>query len=372
MKWLIPFALALTAWLVAPHEASAQSAFSSSFDHFTTGFVLDGAHLNVDCETCHVNAVFQGTPSDCGSCHSTGGRIAASPKPVNHVPSTDFCEDCHRTTAWFPLAEMNHDAIFGSCSSCHNNVQSVGKPPDHPQTQAQCDTCHRTTGWFPALFDHDTITTNCVSCHNGVDAMGRTAAHITTTDVCEDCHTVFAFAPAQVDHLQVIGVCSSCHNDTVAMGKDAGHLQTTAECDACHSTTAWLPALFDHDNVAPGTCASCHDGMTATGKDAGHFDTQRSCDSCHSPTFWTPIVFVHQSATYPGDHRVNLQCTDCHTSNAENVPWPFPAFAPDCAACHASDYEPSHHRNASVSQLRDCAGTCHQSRPEHSVQGREW
>jgi len=79
-------------------------------------------------------------------------------------------------------------------------------------------------------------------------------------------------------------------------------------------------------------------------------------------------------STGHSQHVVNraLQCNDCHTSNAQAVPWPFPAYAPDCAACHASDYRPGPHRNASVSQLRDCAGSCHQSSPEHSVNSREW
>ena len=121
-----------------------------------------------------------------------------------------------------------------------------------------------------------------------------------------------------------------------------------------------------------GTCSGCHNGATATGKSPGHFLTQRECDYCHSRDFWTPLLFDHASAAYPGDHRVSLTCTDCHASNAETLAWPFPAFAPDCAACHASDYEPGPHRNASVSSLRDCAGSCHQSQPEHSVNSREW
>jgi hypothetical protein len=203
--------------------------------------------------------------------------------------------------------------------------------------------------------------------------VGKPANHISTDDVCEDCHTVTAFAPAaQVDHTHVLGTCSSCHDGTTAPGKYVGHLQTTAECDVCHTTTAWLPSSFDHSTVNPGTCSGCHNGTTATGKSSGHFVTQRECDYCHSRDFWTPLVFDHLSATYPGDHRVALRCRDCHSSNAETVTWPFPAYAPDCAACHASDYDAGEHRGASVSELRDCAGSCHRSSPEHSVNSREW
>jgi hypothetical protein len=84
------------------------------------------------------------------------------------------------------------------------------------------------------------------------------------------------------------------------------------------------------------------------------------------------LIFAHQSATYPGDHGVSLQCTDCHTSNAQSLPWPFPVYQPDCAACHASDFKVGPHKGATVSQLRDCAGTCHKPTPTHSVRDRQW
>jgi hypothetical protein len=156
-----------------------------------------------------------------------------------------------------------------------------------------------------------------------------------------------------------------------ATGKHAAHITTTNVCEDCHTTAAWTPANFNHDNIS-GNCVSCHNGTTSTGKPTNHFGTQLECDTCHSRTAWTPLTFLHSSANYPGDHVARLTCMDCHTSNAEIVPWQFPAYAPDCAACHASDYRPDPHRNASVSELRDCAGSCHQSSPEHSVRSREW
>ena len=227
----------------APVCVFGQSAFSSSFDHFTTGFVLDGAHLTADCETCHVGGVFQGTPLDCRGCHSLGGRIDAEAKPVDHVLSNDFCDDCHRTASWVPLAQMNHDAVYGTCETCHNNVYTVGKPPGHPLTQADCDMCHATARWRPARFDHFGISSNCVSCHDNVDATGKNAAHITTTNTCEDCHNTTVFAPAsRVDHTQVLGVCASCHNTVVATGKPPDHIPSSDNCNTCHTTAAWIPA----------------------------------------------------------------------------------------------------------------------------------
>ena len=59
--------------------ALAQSP-GSKFDHLTTGFELTGAHRLQPCESCHVDAVFKGTPRVCVTCHSPGSRIGATPK----------------------------------------------------------------------------------------------------------------------------------------------------------------------------------------------------------------------------------------------------------------------------------------------------
>jgi hypothetical protein len=248
--------------------------------------------------------------------------------------------------------------------------------------------------WDPAVtVDHLQVLGSCASCHDGAIATGKNINHLPTGDNCEDCHTTAAWVPAVFDHAGVTpGTCSQCHDGITATGKDGDHLVTNAECDACHLTLAWLPATFDHDNVAPGTCSTCHDGVTATGKPGGHFQTALECDTCHDTNFWTPEVFTHSSPTYPGDHRGNLDCTDCHTSNAEIVPWQFPAYQPECAACHVNDYKSGPHKKYenpdtryTVGELADCSGACHtytdsslttikkfRPGPEHRVSGNDF
>src|SRR5512147_789394 len=84
--------------LAAPtlvHAAAATGA--PPFDHFTTGFELDGMHRNVDCEACHVRGVFKGTPRTCAGCHDGSNRIANSAKSPRHMMTTDVCEACHTT-----------------------------------------------------------------------------------------------------------------------------------------------------------------------------------------------------------------------------------------------------------------------------------
>jgi predicted CXXCH cytochrome family protein len=194
--------------LVAVALFAAGDAWSQeTFDHFSTGFQLDGAHANVTCEACHTGGSFTNTSPACVSCHSIGGLTHASAKPVDHVLSNDFCADCHTTAAWVPAGFMEHASVTGSCASCHNGTTATGKIPAHISSGDTCDDCHTTIAWLPASFDHSGIAGNCISCHNGTTATGKNLAHIQTSDVCEDCHSNTLWIPATtVDHTQV-GVC---------------------------------------------------------------------------------------------------------------------------------------------------------------------
>ena len=38
---------------------------ASTFNHFSTGFPLEGAHKNVECSSCHLHGIFKGISSTC-------------------------------------------------------------------------------------------------------------------------------------------------------------------------------------------------------------------------------------------------------------------------------------------------------------------
>ncbi|HGX94215.1 MAG TPA: hypothetical protein ENK35_12975 [Candidatus Tenderia sp.] len=211
-------------------------------------------------------------------------------------------------------------------------------------------------------------------------ARGKSAGHISTTNTCDDCHTSSNWGNVVIDHNATTGSCSGCHNGIQATGKHSAHIATSGECDLCHATNGWSPASFDH-NLANGSCNSCHNGTTATGKPNSHFSTTLQCDSCHDTSAWQPYSFRHSSPGYPGDHRRKLLCNKCHGGNSEAVTWPFPAYKPDCAGCHANDFEADEHKKTSTQfytagELRDCAGSCHLKgklkSPEHRVNGRDF
>lgn len=318
LRRLAMLLIPLLALLVANNAVAID--VNAGFDHDTTGFSLDFRHATVRCEACHVQAVFAGTPRKCNQCHSNAGRIRASAMPAQHIPVTGDCDYCHLPSSWLTVVKVDHIAVAGSCQGCHNGVTAEGKNPGHIRSSNSCDDCHRTFTWAGAVFDHANVSGNCISCHNGIIADGKNPSHILSANTCEDCHTTLSWSPAlRVDHNSVLGNCYSCHNGINAEGKHPQHISTTNDCELCHSTFAWLPATF-----------------------------------------------IHQSANYPGDHRVSLDCIDCHVANSSTVAWPFAAYQPQCAGCHAGDFKPDAHKKYenpdtfySVSELRDCSGSCH-------------
>jgi hypothetical protein len=137
--------LASLTLLVSP--AQAQSTVRSGFDHFTTSWPLDGAHRQVNCESCHVSGIFKGAPRECVGCHDRSGLVKATATPPNHIRSTRQCQDCHTVTSWAAVRRVDHRAVLGSCRSCHNSSIATGKPENHPPASNQCELCHRSNSW---------------------------------------------------------------------------------------------------------------------------------------------------------------------------------------------------------------------------------
>jgi len=316
---LLIAAMLICALSVEQRAGAEDPVIDEHFDHVGTRFILTGSHEGVACESCHARGVFRGTPSDCSFCHDGSGMRAESGKPLDHVITSNHCDDCHTTFTWLEV-RFEHSSVLGSCSSCHNDIQAAGKPADHVVTTAECDMCHNTFSWHSIRFDHSRITAPCSSCHNGTDATG----------------------------------------------KPMDHLATTSECDACHSTRAWTPAGFDHSGITGG-CSGCHNDIKATGTPDGHFMSSEDCNWCHTTMSWRPDIFRHMSANYPGDHAQDLDCTECHPGNSAPVVYTDdPTLAPDCAGCHRFDFDPDPHKqhenpdhDYTVDELADCTGACH-------------
>ena len=351
MRLIVMLAMSMAAFLSSSSFAQSFNT-GTPFDHGTTGFYLDGAHVRERCESCHVQGMFRGTPRDCAGCHRTGGR--APGKAPSHIPTITACEACHQTVSWSPSTfrhRTSQGITIGSCAGCHNGSTAPGKLANHLPTTAACDSCHKTSAWVPAGYTHALAKPgDCASCHEGRRATGKSVRHIPSSGSCDRCHNPgVAWVPASVGgalHASMAGPvaagnCATCHDGRYlaqnAQAKPVTHISTSEQCDVCHSSlTSWAVATFDHTLVTPspaGICSSCH-GTTALGKPTSHVPTAQQCDSCHTNfTAFKPAQMNHAGAA--------ALCSTCHGgshlfANALAKPVSHIPTAAQCDSCHAA------------------------------------
>lgn len=347
----------------------------STFSHTGTGFVLDGAHTQLQCSTCHQGTI-SGLNPDCVSCHQADYNNAVNP---NHaaagLPTT--CQDCHTTTAFIPstfdhgttgfVLQGVHAQI--QCSDCHQGVVTGLSPnclpchqseynsaPDHVAQgyPTNCELCHSFNAWTPASFDHN--NTN----------FPLTGAHLSVQ--CSDCHASgFTGTPTE---------CVACHQTNYNNTTNPSHttLQLSTECQTCHTTNpGWAPALFpDHGNYFPfvgahiaiaNDCSSCHNGNynntpnTCYGCHSDDFNGTtdpphvtlnfaHECLTCHTQNAWQPASFNHSFYNLSGPHST-MDCSSCH-SEAN--------YQPQCISCHYNDFI-SQHNPGDPTTCWDCHST---------------
>jgi nitrate/TMAO reductase-like tetraheme cytochrome c subunit len=263
------------------------------FDHSNTTFPLTGAHIALDCISCHA-AGYSNTPTDCWSCHETDYNGVTDPNHVTNNFDHD-CTVCHTTDDWenvtfdhsntsFPLtgAHVTLDCISchadgysntpTDCWSCHETDFNTVIDPSHITNNFDhdCTTCHSTTGWTPVTFDH--ANTN----------FPLTGAHLTVD--CIDCHSDgYANTPSD---------CFFCHETDYNNTTDPNHIaaQFPTDCESCHNTTDWNQTTWDHDNQYFPIYTGRHD------------EEWNTCDECHVD---------------PNDYTV-FECIFCHPHNDRN------------------------------------------------------
>jgi len=354
------------------------------FDHLTTGFELDGVHRDLPCESCHLNAVFKGTPRDCLTCHTSGSQFNATPKTLSHIASSNNCAACHDTNSFRPQVHFDHAEVLGSCVSCHNGTIAQGEGPTHPATTQNCASCHSVVSWNPpTIVDHSQIPLAaagfCIICHNGVQALGKPANHIATSLECGDCHLTSTWANATFDHTGITSGCYSCHNGTQAVGKQGTHMPTSNLCENCHTTgigTAtpnWVPSAFDHTQMTVQTCQTCHSGTVkissgfVPGQPTNHVPPIPSlvdCGVCHgnvpSAETWTMLA-----ASIPTLHAglSVSNCLMCHAGQTfAGVPAPYiPMSVSGVSPTHATPLAPPHIPVLAGTDCSACHGAAYQA-----------
>jgi hypothetical protein len=283
--------------------------------HETTRFQLQGAHLAVDCESCHAPAAqgglqFVALSTRCASCHEREFVAVRSP---DHVAGgfDRRCELCHDARIW-TLPHFSHRvALTGAhraltCDQCHANHRYQGTPAD-------CAGCHQQDYDQTAQPNHLQVgfSTQCASCHT------------TTSWTSPYDHNRSRF-PLTGAHRSV--ACSQCHGDGVYTGK-------------------------------PTDCASCHQPDFDQATNPRHSPAAfppAICNTCHTTTAWRPSPWAHP-ATIPKNHQ-GATCNDCHTNDAD-----YKIFSCFTSGCHVAAQVDGHHREVSgyVSGSSSACYRCH-------------
>jgi len=167
------------------HGVNQWSPSSYAHDLESTGFLIEGAHLQVSCISCHSTWDPPTEIRTCAavSCHLSDYQSATNP---NHA-SASFplnCESCHTSTNWvpssfdhdgqyFPIYNGQHRNEWNDCSQCHvdgndfavftcfgSGCHNVAEMNDEHCVEGDCESCggqtYPTTGVTPE---------DCLSCH---------------------------------------------------------------------------------------------------------------------------------------------------------------------------------------------------------------
>jgi hypothetical protein len=388
-------------------DAKTTNFEKQSFDHTTTGFVLDGKHSAAACEKCHTSRyiispaviaslndhprqTFLGLDTKCVSCH----------QDVHKGKFQQNCAQCHSTSGWrqvkgfdhtkarFPL-EGKHAQV--ECAKCHASMGArQGKGPVDFSTKPftdctpchasphkmrfagqTCSTCHSAQGWAEAMkrpFDHSRTSYPLKGRHAQLE--------------CAACHRMEERRPFAATFLRPFARCTDCHADK-HNGEFAKKYKN--DCAACHTVERYKPSTFTLARHAESrfglsgahtaiVCAGCHTraGQTAPTfqfaslrcevchKDVhkGQFADkmqEKSCDACHTTQRWSNGAFDHATTAFPliGRHAVTA-CASCHKELAAAGAPRYNKLATDCASCHKDAHQGQFAKDGSTA----CA-TCH-------------
>ena len=362
------------------------------FDHSRTNFPLTGAHISLECLSCHANG-YAGTPTECVSCHQVNFNQTTNPNHQKIGLSTD-CATCHTTEpGWTPASMPNHNdffalngahaAVANDCAGCHhedfNNTPNtcVGcHQADYEQTinpshaatgfSTDCASCHSEAGWSPAAFDHDAqyfpiysgthqgAWDACAACHTNASNFAIVS--------CIDCHE-HNKPDTDTKHVGITGynysssACLACHPAGTADGA-FDHNTTNFPLTGAHTTVACVDCHTNGYAGTPMECVSCHQDNFNQTTDPNHqqLGISTDCATCHTTEpGWSPAQFPIHDEIYVlrGAHAaIANDCASCHTNGYANTP-------NTCAGCHQDNYNQTTNPNHQDAGFSTNCATCH-------------
>ena len=289
------------------HTPSAWGTLvSGRFDHTLTNYVLEGSHLQVECERCHQPSLgaqysrrFLLSHQRCTDCHSDYHNGQFRAKFANE------CAECHIVKGFTPstFSIQKHQSSLFALTGAH-----VATP---------CEECHKKEGRRPQAFHFASL--RCESCHEDFHK-GQFKQQMTEHS-CAECHSTTTWKMSSFDHSKT---------RFALVGR---HLKV--KCEACHKEQVVHGIRSVQYQGLPMECESCH-------KDV-HFNQfadrgRTRCASCHSPAEWHALLFNHETQSpfhLTGAHK-NVPCGGCHKEEkSESIT--FVRFKPlesKCESCH--------------------------------------
>ncbi|HED52607.1 MAG TPA: hypothetical protein ENJ00_00190 [Phycisphaerales bacterium] len=139
---------------------------NADFEH-PASFPLIGGHNLNDCTVCHINNVFEGTPSDCAACHTDDYNATTNP---DHA-ATGFpldCMFCHNVYDW---NDATFDHSFPIDRGAHKNLDCI-----------ECHTVPSATPAFSCIDCHEHRQSRMDDKHDGV------SGYVWESSACFMCH----------------------------------------------------------------------------------------------------------------------------------------------------------------------------------------
>lgn len=328
-----------------------------------TRYTIDGKHLELKCNECHVpknkiissstaksNPKTPGTyhwkfldSKTCENCHDSPHKKVFTPELLRKK-----CTDCHSTQDWYAQKDgkgfdhsKTHFALTGahmkiSCAQCHgrkeNQVfkfksenqqfckdchQNVHSDQFHPQfSEVSCAQCHTTNNFIERKdFDHKTTRFSLQGAH---EKLKCAECHISTTakfnllkpnynskqnSVPPD-HFVSKFIFSDLKQKE----CLSCHND-IHKG------QVGQKCLNCHSSLGWKIPQFDHNSKTKYPLLDKH--------------AELKCDKCHKTNSSITVSENKKSFPLVKYKPIPNQCVDCHKDPHKGN------LGKSCSECHS-------------------------------------
>jgi hypothetical protein len=369
-----------------------------AFDHARIGWVMDGAHLELDCAECHVHARtvvlpegeprFLGLDQGCATCHEDPheGRMAIE------------CASCHGQSKWDGWASLGHERFLPlvgghaevACLDCHaegerDSLERLGMAAERPKGRA-CTDCHESPHFEPfvvAIAERSASERDatCVVCHaaghtsfrderltlSAEDHAASGFALVEQLDevACVDCHAPAAESFAERYPGRGADACAACHEDPHG-GQFATGPFAAEGCIACHERGRFEPHAFTVEDHALASlaldgahlevdCETCHE-VPGEQEPRVFRGTPSTCDVCH-PDAHGAFFDARVAREQQGPPEPHGACALCHlTTRFDELPderfdhgrWTgFPVLgahaATGCEACHAPSAERDEH-----------------------------